>query len=319
MASTVGVQVRGLPLRDATARIARWYVLLTDIDERKRAEDALRASERNLKLIIDTIPALAWSARPDGSAEFFNQHYLDFMGLSAEQASGWGWTAAVHPDDLNGLAATWQRIMASEAPEKPKRDCAGMTASIGGFSSARTRCATNPGPSSSGTGPARTSTTGSGPKTSCGAVRRSLAEGHASQLDRHLRTGDRDTRRDRVVGGALPHPGVGSRAATADADDALFERIDASGRRGPAAYALPTQRLSKTGSFITDLLADDHNWSEEAFRIFEFDPATKVTLQSDSGHRPPRGPAVVRRRDHARHGRASDVDLASASSPRREP
>jgi PAS domain S-box-containing protein len=39
------------------------------------------------------------------------------------------------------------------------------------------------------------------------------------------------------------------------------------------------QRLSKTGSFITDLLVDDHNWSEEAFRIFELDPATKLTLQ----------------------------------------
>src|SRR6185503_10942287 len=39
------------------------------------------------------------------------------------------------------------------------------------------------------------------------------------------------------------------------------------------------QRLSKTGSFITDLLGDDHNWSEEIFRIFEFDPASKVTLQ----------------------------------------
>ena len=109
-------QNNGFPLRDASGHIVRWCVLLTDIDERKRAEDALRASERNLQLIIDTIPALAWSARPDGTAEFFNQHYLDFMGLSAEQASDWGWTAAVHPDDLNGLAATWQRIMASEAP-----------------------------------------------------------------------------------------------------------------------------------------------------------------------------------------------------------
>ena len=39
------------------------------------------------------------------------------------------------------------------------------------------------------------------------------------------------------------------------------------------------QKLSKTGSFITDLVADDHNWSEETFRIFEFDPATKVTVQ----------------------------------------
>ena len=40
------------------------------------------------------------------------------------------------------------------------------------------------------------------------------------------------------------------------------------------------QRLSKTGSFITDLVADTHDWSEEALRIFEFDPATKVTLQA---------------------------------------
>ena len=105
--------VRGLPLRDANGRIARWYALHIDIDERKRAEEALAASERNLKLIVDTIHALAWSARPDGTAEFFNQHYLDYVGLSAEQAAGWGWTAAVHPDDLDGLAATWQTILAS--------------------------------------------------------------------------------------------------------------------------------------------------------------------------------------------------------------
>ena len=109
-------QSRGFPLRDTNGHIVRWYNLLIDIDERKRAEEALAASERNLKLLVDTIPAPAWSARPDGSAEFFNQQYLDFMGLSAEQASDWGWTAAVHPEDMDGLAAAWQRIMASEAP-----------------------------------------------------------------------------------------------------------------------------------------------------------------------------------------------------------
>ncbi|HWS87679.1 MAG TPA: PAS domain-containing protein [Pyrinomonadaceae bacterium] len=106
----------GFPLRDADGKVVRWCVLLTDIDERKRAEEALAASEHNLKLIIDTIPALAWSTGPDGSADFFNQHYLDYVGLSAEQAGGWGWTAALHPDDADGLAASWRRIMASEAP-----------------------------------------------------------------------------------------------------------------------------------------------------------------------------------------------------------
>jgi PAS domain S-box-containing protein len=104
----------GFPLRDANGGIVGWSVLLTDIDERKHAEDALRASERNLKLIIDTIPALAWSACPDGRADFFNRHYLEFVGLSADQAGDWGWTMAVHPDDLPGLAAIWQQVLASE-------------------------------------------------------------------------------------------------------------------------------------------------------------------------------------------------------------
>jgi PAS domain S-box-containing protein len=161
-------QVRGLPLHDTIGHIARWYVLLSDIDDRKRAEDAIRERERNLKLIIDTIPALAWSARPDGSAEFFNQHFLDFMGLSAEQASDWGWTSVVHLEDMNGLATTWQRIMASEGPGEAERDCAGMTEGIGGSSSARTRCATRRDTSSSGTGYTLTSRTGSGPRRSPG-------------------------------------------------------------------------------------------------------------------------------------------------------
>ncbi|HLM60288.1 MAG TPA: PAS domain-containing protein [Pyrinomonadaceae bacterium] len=106
------IQSVGEPFRDTDGRIACWYGLIIDIDERKRAEGALAASENNLKLIIDTIPVLAWSARPDGNADYFNQHYLDYTGFSAEQASGWGWTAALHPDDLENLATTWQSIMA---------------------------------------------------------------------------------------------------------------------------------------------------------------------------------------------------------------
>jgi len=104
------------PLRDAEGQVVRWCVVLTDIDDRKRAEDGLRTNERNLQLIIDTIPALAWSALPDGSAEFFNRSYLEYTGLTAEQVRGWSWTVAIHPDDLGSLAAAWQRIMASEAP-----------------------------------------------------------------------------------------------------------------------------------------------------------------------------------------------------------
>jgi PAS domain S-box-containing protein len=109
------LQVRGLPLRDSTGQIVRWYVLLADVDDRKRAEDAMRASERNLALTINTIPVLAWSAAADGRADFFNNHYLDYLGFSAEEARGWGWTSAIHRDDLAALDATWQNILASGA------------------------------------------------------------------------------------------------------------------------------------------------------------------------------------------------------------
>src|SRR5271155_3393270 len=98
---------------NGTEQVQTTTALEKALEEIKRRNEALRASEHDLSLIINTIPALVWSARPDGSAEFFNQHYLDYVGLSAEQVKDWGWTVAVHPDDLNGLAGSWQSIMTS--------------------------------------------------------------------------------------------------------------------------------------------------------------------------------------------------------------
>src|SRR6266403_5130012 len=45
---------------------------------------------QDIRIVVDTIPTLAWSARPDGSAEFFNQRWLDYTGLSATKALGLG-------------------------------------------------------------------------------------------------------------------------------------------------------------------------------------------------------------------------------------
>jgi PAS domain S-box-containing protein len=111
---------RRVPLRDEKGAIVKWYSVGIDIEDQKVAEEALRLSEARLaeteselRKIINTIPALAWSARADGTAEFFNQHYLDYVGLSLEEVQDWGWTVAVHPDDLDGLAGKWQLIMAS--------------------------------------------------------------------------------------------------------------------------------------------------------------------------------------------------------------
>src|SRR5580658_3653559 len=62
---------------------------------------------------VDAVPTLAWSARPDGSAEFFNRRWLDYTGRSAEEASDWGWIAALHPEDRDRLMDFWRRLLDS--------------------------------------------------------------------------------------------------------------------------------------------------------------------------------------------------------------
>jgi PAS domain S-box-containing protein len=71
---------------------------------------------QDIRLVVDTIPTLAWSAGPDGSADFFNQRWLDYTGLSAEQALGSGWQVAIHPDDLPRILETFREALNSVKP-----------------------------------------------------------------------------------------------------------------------------------------------------------------------------------------------------------
>src|ERR1700686_5728453 len=75
------------------------------------SEQARQAHD--IRLVVDAIPTLAWAARPDGSAEFLNRRWLDYTGLSAEEASDWGSTAAVHTEDRDRLMDFWRHLLAS--------------------------------------------------------------------------------------------------------------------------------------------------------------------------------------------------------------
>jgi PAS domain S-box-containing protein len=107
---------RANPLRDASGTIVKWYGTNVDIEDRKQADYALRASEHNLSLIINTIPMLAWSTRPDGFCDFLNQRWLEYAGMSAEEARGWAWAAAIHPDDAQELGDYWQAALSTGTP-----------------------------------------------------------------------------------------------------------------------------------------------------------------------------------------------------------
>jgi formate hydrogenlyase transcriptional activator len=74
---------------------------------------AMKPPEDNERSVIDTMPVMVWRCRPDGSVEFFNRRWLEYTGLSLDRALGWGWTGAIHPDDLDQLTARWGELVAS--------------------------------------------------------------------------------------------------------------------------------------------------------------------------------------------------------------
>jgi len=97
------------PLRDESGAIVRWYGTGHDIEDLKEAEQRLR-------LVIDTTPAMLHSARPDGYLDYFNQRWLEYLGVQLEDVCGWRWTNFIHPDDLDLILSKWRSSLASGEP-----------------------------------------------------------------------------------------------------------------------------------------------------------------------------------------------------------
>jgi PAS domain S-box-containing protein len=107
---------RAEPLCANDGTLLYWIGVNLDIDDTKRAEDALRKSEKGLRDVIDTIPAIVWSTLPDGSNTYVNKRFVEYSGSSAEQMAGSGWQALIHPDDLERHAGKWMEAVATGKP-----------------------------------------------------------------------------------------------------------------------------------------------------------------------------------------------------------
>ncbi|MDQ1387214.1 MAG: hypothetical protein QOF56_668 [Acidobacteriaceae bacterium] len=176
----------------------------------------LQQSEDRLRLVIDTIPAHVWSARPDGSIDFINQRFLEFFGRSMEDILGWGWGSLVHPDDLTRLVGQWQAAVATGEPME---------------SEAR--------------------------------LRRMDGE-YRWLLIRNVPLRDK-------LGNIVSWYGTAIDIEERHrAEDAL---------RQSEGFLAEAQRLSKTGSFGWSVSTGEIRWSEETFRIFQYDRAMKPTLE----------------------------------------
>lgn len=111
------VHSRNQPSRDAQGRVIRWYNLVTDIEDRKNMEEALRASEHDLGLMIETMPALAWSASPDGELNYLNRRMLDYIGAySPDELTQGRWAGLFHPHDRDLAVESWAHSVATGRP-----------------------------------------------------------------------------------------------------------------------------------------------------------------------------------------------------------
>jgi len=95
------------PVRNAEGVIVGAVIVNEDVTDRVRAEEALRRSEDELRLVIDTIPVMAWTLRPDGVVDFLNRRWIEYSGLSLEQYVA-DPTGLIHPEDVTRVLERWR-------------------------------------------------------------------------------------------------------------------------------------------------------------------------------------------------------------------
>jgi PAS domain S-box-containing protein len=67
----------------------------------------------NIQLLVDSIPALIHTARPDGYLDYFNKRWLEYLGVSLDKMAGWNWIGVIHPEDVDGIVARWRACLAT--------------------------------------------------------------------------------------------------------------------------------------------------------------------------------------------------------------
>ncbi len=191
-------------------------VLRKEVAERRRAEEALAASEHNLRLIVDSIPGLVSLLTPAGEVELVNPQLVEYCGRTLEELRRWGTSDTVHADDLPRVVQIFAR---------------------------------------------------------------SITSGNPYDFEARLRRFDGVYRWFQVRG--LPVRDSNERilrwcSLLTDIDER--KRAEDALKRSEAFLA-EGQRLSRTGSFSWRVVTGEITWSEELYRIFEFDRDVPVTLE----------------------------------------
>jgi len=92
------------------------YYLDRLLTAQRSAMESAQNGERYFRSLAGAMPGIIWTARPDGYNDFFNERWFEYSGLTYEQSEGSGWSAIVHPDDIDPTLATWEHSLKTGEP-----------------------------------------------------------------------------------------------------------------------------------------------------------------------------------------------------------
>ena len=104
------------PCRDSHGRITGWYGVTVDIDDRRKAEEALRKSQSELTSMLERIPGMVAAADADGRHAYYNRRLLDFLGFEPSDLGEYRWLETVHPEDRDAVLKGRAHSMATGEP-----------------------------------------------------------------------------------------------------------------------------------------------------------------------------------------------------------
>src|SRR5258708_1991412 len=108
--------VKAVPFTDAQGTILKYVGTCTDIEEQKRTEQQLKTSEKNWRVLAETVPQLVWTTGPDNRLDYCNQRYCEYKHAAFEQLQGHGWRQFLHPEEAEGILAFRQQTLATGEP-----------------------------------------------------------------------------------------------------------------------------------------------------------------------------------------------------------